>query len=181
MKKFVLVALALAFAATQAKAYNSPVGPDPKNGEANVEYKYVVKSDVSGESAAVSRGQVLFYASAADGYTVTNMGQANTSSDSQHRVACVAAEDIATGDSAYRRCVTRGFVNYLRYDAGAAAITALRPVCGNAAGSVSACGIADASGTSLTGSATAALGKIVPLETKSSGVGTNLKAIINIP
>ena len=181
MKKLILGAIALFALSTQAFAYSSAVGSDPKNGEGNVEYKYVVKSAIAGESAAVSKGQVLFYASAYDGYTVTNMGQSNTSADSQHAIACIAADAIATGDTGYRRCVTRGYVDYLYYDANAAAITQFRPVCGNNAGSVSGCGLAVTSAQNLTGSATAALGKIVPLQTKASGVGNDLKAIINIP
>lgn len=181
MKKVILSVLALAVMATPAHAYNSPAGADPKNGNYDVEYKYVVKSAVAGESGAVAKGDILTYASAYDGYSVTKMG-GGASSAQQRAVACVAAEAIASGDVGYHRCVSRGYVDYVKYD-GTIPIIALEPVCVNAQAAAEGCTLgAMASGAAgLSGTATAAGGRIVPLQSKASGTGTSLKAIINIP
>lgn len=181
MKKLLLSAIAFAALATTAYGYNSPVASDPKNDNFNVEYKYVMKSAVAGESGAIAKGDVLTYASAYDGYSVTKMG-GGASVPQQMALACVAAEDIATGDTGYHRCVTRGYINYLKYDA-TIPFARYGNVCVNSNGVVEGCAVAKvAVGVDgLSGTATAALGRIVPLETKTSGTGSTLKAIINIP
>lgn len=184
MKKvtFSVIALALLVcSAVVSYAYNSPVGTDPKNGNFDVEYKYIVKSAVAGESSSIAKGDVLLYASALDGYTVVRVGGANTVA-AQNKVACVAAEDIATGDTGYHRCVSRGYVDFLKYDA-TIPFTAFNAVCVNAEGVVEGCvsGNLGPDGNTLEGSATAALGRIITMQTKASGTGANLKAIINIP
>jgi hypothetical protein len=182
MKKLMFSVVALgAIITTLAHGYNSPVASDPKNENFNVEYKYIVKSAVAGESGAIAKGDVLTYASAYDGYTVTKMG-GGASVAQQLALACVAAEDIATGDSGYHRCVTRGYINYVKYNA-TIPFSAFGNVCVNSNGVVEGCtGAKVAVGVDgVSGTATAALGRIIPLQTKSSGTGSDLKAIINIP
>lgn len=182
MKKVIFSVAALALfvcSAAVTYAYNSPVGSDPKNSNFDVEYKYVVKSAVAGESSSIAKGDVLLYASALDGYTVVRVGGGNNVA-AQHKVACVAAEDIATGDLGYHRCVTRGYIDYLKYNA-TIPFTAFNPVCVNAEGVVEGCTLAVTDAQNLSGTATAAGGRIIPMQTKSSGTGSNLKAIINIP
>ncbi len=166
MKKYFLLAFALAFATT-ANAYNTVPGTDPKNGSDEVEYRQVVKTAVAGESSSVSRGHILSYASAGDGYSVGRVGDAGVAH--HNRIACVAAEDIATGDVGYNLCVTKGFVSYLKYDASLP-ITQFNNLCVNAEGIAVACAVSYGA-TRNTG--------IMALETKASGTGT-MKAMINL-
>lgn len=168
MKCSFLLALALAFA-TNAHAYSTTPGVDPKNGSPDVETKQIVKTAVAGESASISKGHVLSYASAADGYSVSRIGQSNLVGSDQNRIACVAAEDVATGDTAYELCVTKGFVDFLKYDA-TLPITVFNSLCVNYEGVAVACPAA--------GSATRNTG-IIALETKASGTGT-MKAMIQL-
>lgn len=167
MKKYFLLALALAFATT-ANAYNTTPGTDPKNGSPEVEYRQVMKTAVTGESSSLSKGHILSYASAADGYSVGRVGDAGVAH--HNRVACIAAEDVATGDVGYNLCVTKGYVDYLKYDA-TLPITAFHNLCVNAEGIAVACA-ASYGATRNTG--------IMSLETKASGTGSTLKAIINL-
>jgi hypothetical protein len=165
--------LAMPFAAEltshQAFAYSSNTGPDPDaGGEGELETRVMRKTTVGGESSSVSRGHILSYASAADGYTMTRIG--DTSGAGQNRVACIAKDDIATGDVAYHRCVTKGYVDFLKYDASLP-ITAFHNLCVSVEGIATACP-ASYGATRNTG--------IMSLETKASGTGSTLKAIINL-
>ncbi len=186
MKKGIYLALALiaSLASGKAYAYSSPVSPDPKNGEGNIEYKYIVKAQVAGESGAIAKGDLLTYASAYDGYTVTNM-QGNNNGSSQLALACIAAEPIASGDLGYHKCVTRGYIDYLSYVGGMAGFSVFDSLCVTASADAAPCSQppgASAGNTSYSGTATAAVGRIKALQTKAAGTsGTNLKAIINIP
>lgn len=169
MKKlFLLLALTLSLGAVDAHAYSSNAGSDPKNGTADIETKQVVKHTVTGESAAISKGHVLFYSSAADGYTVSRIGGSVTGAD-HNRIVCVAADAIATGDYNYHDCVVRGYVDYLKYDA-TLPITAFNNLCVNYEGIAVACA-ASYGATRNTG--------IMALESKASGTGT-MKAIISL-
>jgi hypothetical protein len=161
------LALALAFATQTAHAYSSVPGVDPKNGSDDVETKQVMKTAVAGESSSVSKGNILSYASAADGYSVSRISSGGASD--HNRIACIAKEDIATGDVGYRRCVVKGFINYLKYDA-TLPITVFNTLCVNAEGVAVACA-ASYGATRNTG--------IIALETKASGTGT-MKAMIQL-
>lgn len=170
MKKNFALLLALAavsFASVDAHAYSSNVSSDPKNGTYDIETKQVVKHTVTGESAAVSKGHVLFYSSALDGYTVSRIG--GTGATDHNRIACVAQDAIATGDYNYHDCVTRGFVDYLKYDA-TLPITAFNYLCVNYEGVAVACA-ASYGATRNTG--------IMALESKASGTGS-MKAIVQL-
>lgn len=186
MKKGIYFAITLCalFASERASAYSSAVGPDPKNGEGNVEYKFIVKSIVAGESGAIAKGDVLTYASAYDGYTVTNMQSANDGV-SQNALACIASEPVASGDVGYHKCATRGYIDYLSYQGGAGGFTIFDSLCVTGSADVAPCSQppgALAGNTSYSGTATAAVGRIKTLQTKAAGTsGTNLKVILNIP
>lgn len=180
MKKFLMVlGLALAISATENKAhaYSSPVGVDPisvddgtgNGGLGDIEVKQIKKSTVSGESDAITARRVLMYAAANDGYTVTRVvSQTNAG---MARLACVSMDSIATGDTAYHQCITKGFVR-LKYDAGTYPIVAGRQACVDANGVVRGCSMGNAEATAISG--------VVPLESKSSGSGEYLRALVNL-
>jgi hypothetical protein len=160
-----------------AHAYSSNAGADPVNDSPDIETKAIVKSRVSGESSSVSVGHILTYAAINDGYTVTRIG-ANTPFGT-NKIACVADRAIASSDTGYFTCITKGLVN-VKYDA-TIAITAGMKLCSNAEGvAVSCAGPVNGSATlsPAFGSTTANSG-IVALETAASGTGT-MKAIVNL-
>lgn len=179
MKKFLILGLALAtlFTAQNAWAYSSGVGVDPKNddpghgntGYGDYETKTIVKSATAGKSASIAPRYVLAYSSEADGYTVTRM--VTRTAAGLRQLACVSMDDIATGDTAYHRCITKGYVR-VRYDGSTYGIEAGVPACVNQDGIVTGCNL------SVPGEATVDTG-IIPLESKT-GVGNYLKAIINL-
>lgn len=169
MKKYLVLIGALALFSANAFAYSSAVGPDPDaGGEGEMETRVFRKTTVDGESSSLSRGHILSYASAADGYTMTRIG--DTAGAGQNRVACINVDTVATGDVAYHRCVSKGFVAFLKYDA-TLPITAFHNLCVNVEGIATACP-ASYGATRNTG--------IMSLETKASGTGSDLKAIINL-
>lgn len=173
-----LIGLAAPFAfEDKAEAYSSAVGVDPKNddegfgrtGYGDYETKAVVKSAASGKSASVSARRVLAYSTEDDGYTVTR--QVTRTIPGQRLLTCVSIDDIATGDTAYHRCITRGFVR-LKYDAGTNPIFEGVPACVDTEGVVTGCGTSNGEATVNTG--------IIPLEAKSSGTGEYLRAIVDL-
>ena len=177
MKKYLsLVALfALVIGSTNAIGYNSPAGSDPKELNHDREFKQVMKTvfgaDSTGLKAAISRGHVLTYVvgedGSHDGYTVSRIG-ANTPAG-QRVVACIADDSIATGDVGYHKCVTKGFVDFAKWDA-TAPIAAGTRVCANAEGVLVDCTVL---------AATANVG-IISLEAKAAGTGNNLKVMVNL-
>ena len=168
MKNLFLAILMLSLGAN-AFGYSSPAGVDPKNNTHDQEYKAVVKSAVDGESSSVSFGHLLSHAAVVDGYTVTRIaGGAIGNVLAQAKVMCVAAQDIATGNSSYNKCISKGFVDFLKYDA-TVAIVAFSKICANTEGIAVAC-----TGTEATQSG------ITALEAKVNGTGSNLKAMINL-
>lgn len=168
MKNVFLSVVMLALGAN-AFGYSSPAGVDPKNGTFDQEFKAVVKSAVNGESASVTQGHVLSHAAVVDGYTVTRIaGGAIGNVLAQAKVMCIAAEDVATGDVGYAKCLTKGFVDFLKYDA-TVAIVAFSKLCANTEGVAVAC-----TGTEATQSG------ITALEAKASGTGSNLKAMVDL-
>lgn len=179
MKKFLILGLALTALLTmehRAEAYSSAVGVDPKNddpgfgntGYGDYETKAVVKSAASGASAAIVSNRVLAYTSAADGYTVTR--QVTQTPAGLRLLACVSTDDIPTGDTAYHRCITKGFVR-LKYNAVTSPIEVGVPACVDQEGIVRGCVTSDAEATVDTG--------IIPLEAKTD-TGNFLKAMINL-
>ncbi len=184
MKNSLILALGLLLAAphfleTPAHAYSSNVGTDPKEsdggtgnaGYGDLETKTIVKSAVAGESASIAARRVLAYAQTADdGYTVTRM--VTRSAVGFRRLACVSLDDIASGDTSYHRCITKGFVR-LKYDASTFPIEDGVAACVNQEGIVTGCNL------SVAGEATANT-RIVPLEAKTSGTGDYLRAMINL-
>jgi hypothetical protein len=185
MKKNLILALGLslfavtAFHTERAEAYSSAVGVDPKNndelngngngGYGDYETKQVVKTAASTLSGAVSRGHMLVYTDAADGYTVTR-SPARTIPN-QRLVACMAMDAIATGDTAYHRCLTKGFAR-AKYDASTYAIVAGVHACVDANGIVTGCNNGSGEATVNTG--------IIPLESVSAGTGNYLRVMLNL-
>lgn len=182
--KGLILAAALAFAipamlADKAEAYSSAVGVDPKNNDAlngngdggygDYETKAVVKSIASTFSGAVSKGLMLTYGSEADGYTVTR--SAARTIPNQRLIACMALDSIATGDTSYHRCLTKGFAR-VRYNAASYPIVAGVHACVDANGIVTGCDNANGEATTNTG--------IIPLESRSSGSGNYLRVMLNL-
>lgn len=167
MKALILLAF-LALTSANAFAYSSNVGADPFVDSPDIETKVVKKSTAAGYSDAVGKGDVLSY-SDDDGYTVSRVG-ANTAAGA-NLMACVADRAMATSNSAVvarSTCITKGYVDFLRYDATTPIVAGTR-LCVNATGQAVTCA-ADATANS----------GIIALEAKSSGSGSNLKAIINL-
>lgn len=184
MKKYLLI-LGLAIMAgtitEKAHAYSSQVGVDPdKSGIGDgsdggpmgneIETKAVKKSATAGQSEALVAGIVVGYEpTAGDGYTVTRaIAQTERGLNT---LACVTVDSVATGDTSYHRCITKGFAR-VKYNGATYAITAGRRACVRADGVVRGCAL----GAAL--EATANTG-IVPLESKT-GSGTDLKVMINL-
>lgn len=184
MKKFLFLGLGLAllgapFITKEAHSYSSAVGVDPDatdegNGEADqfqhdVETKAVKKSATAGQSEALVKGLIVAYSTANDGYTVTRA--VTQSHAGMQRLACAVTDSVATGDTAYHRCITKGFAR-VRYNAGTYAIESGRHACVDAAGVVRGCWLAAAEATANTG--------IIPLESKTGGDGTDLKVMLQL-
>lgn len=187
-KFLILAGLALlAFPLTKANAYSSAAGADPdhsssggqdtnNNGlatnlQGDVETKAIKKSAVAGSSEALISGLVVAYDTTGDdGYTVTR-AVAQTIVG-QKRLSCVTTDDVATGDTTYHRCITKGFVR-VRYNGSVAGkpIEEGRNACVDASGVVRGCYLAAAEATANTG--------IIPLESKTDS-GTDLKVMINL-
>lgn len=167
MKHLILIAV-LALGSLNAFGYSSNPGADPINGSPDLESKVVVKSTVNGVSDAISKGDILSYSST-DGYTVSRVG-ANSAAGA-NLMACVADRAIATSNSATvarANCLTKGYVDFLSYDATTPIVAGTR-LCVNTLGRAVTCA-ADATANS----------GIIALEAKASGTGSNLKAIINL-
>jgi len=114
-----------------------------------------------------------------DGYTVTAVGE--NSVIGANKIACIAEKVIATGNTSQFRCITKGYVPFLRYDA-TNAISVGEKLCANAGGEAVQCAACDTAGGTNDcqfGVATSNSG-IISLESKASGTGTNLKALINV-
>jgi hypothetical protein len=181
MKSFLLIAaIALAGISVapmeRAEAYSSNVGADPKNddpgfgrtGYGDLETKVFVKSATSGKSGEVSARHVLAYSSEADGYTLTR--QITRTLPGLRQLACVAMDAVTTGDTAYHRCITKGYVR-VKYDGSVYNIGAGIPACVNESGVVTGCFAGAGEATLDTG--------ILPLESKTDA-GEYLKAIVNL-
>lgn len=165
----------------KAHAYSSADGADPDhsgfgngqgtNLQGDVETKGIKKSTVAGASEALVSGLVVAYDQTGDdGYTVTRA--VTQSIVGQKRLACVTVDVVATSDTSYHRCITKGFAR-VQYNAdNARPIEDGRNACVNAAGVVRGCYLSDPEATANTG--------IIPLESKANGTGTDLKVMIDL-
>lgn len=183
MKKFLILVMGLTLLAAnveKAHAYSSATGVDPKNddlpangtvdgGYGDYETKAVVKSTVAGVSGVVSKGLILQYTAIADGYTVSR--NVSRSVPQERLLACMALDSIATGDTGYHRCLTRGFAK-VQFNA-VRPITVGVPACVDTNGLVDGCDLANGESTVNTG--------IIPLESKGVGVtGSFLKVMLDM-
>lgn len=171
MNKLILtMGLALVFSAN-ALAYVSASGNDPRVGGVDVEYKSAVKSETALYSDAISKGHALFYDenSFASAYLVSRYysGTYNTQATSNLQ-ACIASRDVASGDLQTFGCVTKGYVDYARYDATAPWLKGTYLCIGTAA---SVKGV-------LVGCASGVTSQFVALEDKASGSGSDLKVLV---
>lgn len=168
MKKLLLV-LALVAPLT-SQAYQTIVGADPSV-TPDKEYKSAQKSITSGYSDAITGSNELlsydYVNTPAGGYSVSRVGGGGTTNpEGATLIMGVGTRTVATGDLAYFLVQTRGYAT-VKYDA-TVAITRGVPVCANSVGAAVRC-----SGFAASAS------KVIPLETKSSGTGTDLKVLLN--
>lgn len=162
-------------------AYNQGVG-DPQNGSYGREYKIVRKSTTDGYSLAITKGMVLSYDldNIADGYTVTAVN--NNNALGANKIACVAEKAIATGDTGQFRCITKGFVDFLLFDASSNAISVGEKLCASDGGvAVQCAGCDEDNGDNDCdfGNATQNTG-IVSHGARANGSAATLKAYINL-
>lgn len=179
MKKFLLtlgLAALLAIPTHKAQAYNSAEGVDPKNATNNlgqeIETKVTVKSATASASEALVPGLIVMYDQTAnDGYTVTRAVSQNQRG--LRTLACATLDTVASGDTQYHACITKGFA-MVRYDGTQAGrpIEAGAPACVNASGVVTGCLLSNAV------EATANSG-IVPLKSATDS-GKALPVILNL-
>lgn len=183
MKKQILI-VALMAVTFSGKAFGYASGQsNPPGGSPEREYRVVVKSASAGLSDAVSKGNILKFETAAnDGYTVTRVGANNVATTSL--IACIAEKAIATGNDAGVRCISKGYVDFVTYDAsGGYGIRAGQKLCMNAVGNAVACAACDNAlgyvNSCWLGTATAN-SPITALEAKAPGTtGSDLKVYIN--
>lgn len=181
MKKFLLLTLMLL--SLDAKAYNTNGGSNPPGGSPDWETKNVVKSVTSGFSDAISRGDILIYdtVNSNDGYTVTRV--ANNDVATAARIACIAIKDIATGNTGLVPCLTKGWVDFLKYSLTSGQIISGQKLCSSSTGAAVPCAACVNNGLDTNdcrlGSATAN-SPITSFQSKNTGTsGTDLKAYIN--
>lgn len=191
MKKILLLGLALLVPITfsdfvdEAHAYSSNVGNDPDtsdttglDAEGDLETRQYKKSTTAGQSEAIVKGTALRYADVNDGYTMTRAFAQTVAG--HRRLACIALDDVATGDTNYHRCATKGYMK-IRYDilTTGQPIEAGQPVCFTGFGIAAGC--AQAGGGLATSPMATANGRaVMPLENKLTGQGVDLKVILNL-
>lgn len=167
MKKLLVVAL-LALTASQAHAYLTTFGPDPSS-KPDQEFKAALKSTASTYSDAITgTNELLSYSPANDGYTVTRVGLLASTIEGSAMIAGIGTKTVATGDTGYFLIQTKGYAT-VKYDASTPAGGILRGdrLCANAVGAAMKC----------TGAASHS--KVIALEAKASGTGTDLKVLVN--
>lgn len=168
MKKFLFIAC-LALVSGKAHAYLTLAGADP-SANPDKEYKAAQKSTTAGVSDAIgAAGELLSYDyanNAAGGYIVSRVGGGVQNPEGSTLIAGVATKAVATGDTGYFLIQTRGYAT-VKYDA-TDAITRGLPVCANSVGAAIRCAGQVASAS-----------KVIALETKASGTGTDLKVIVS--
>jgi hypothetical protein len=166
--KFVIALVLGVILSAPALAYLSANGNDPTLGSYDAETKVAVKSAVATYSDAISKGHALYYSEdeLTGLYKVSRYysGTANAAGAKAYQ-ACIAGRDVATGDVAGFPCVTRGYVDYAKYDA-TAVIAEGGYLCIGTAASVK--GVLIACDSNVTSN-------FRSLEVKSSGSGSDLK------
>lgn len=184
MKKFLLtlgLAALSAMPINQAHAYSSAAGPDPKNATGNsgqeIETKLIVKSATASASQALDKGVFVMYdTTAKDGYTVTRAITQSGGWDAStglKMVACATLVSVASGDTQYHPCITKGFANVAYDGTGAGTgLVAGVPACLRSDGVLRGCNLAS------NAEATADL-NVVPLRTATDS-GSALPVIINL-
>lgn len=167
MKKNLLIAV-LALASANAYAFQTMVGADPSV-TPDATYKSAQKSSTAGYSDAIlAAGELLSYDyvnTPAGGYVVTRVGGGAGAPETGTLIAGVATKAVASGDTGYFLMQIKGYAT-VKYDATNPIVRG-RPVCINSVGAAVYC-TTPASGS-----------KVVPLEAKASGTGTDLKVILN--
>ena len=171
--KYLLIGLLSVFLGLNAHAYVSTQGVDPAVGGVDLEYKSAVKSETASYSDAITKGHGLFYDENdfAKAYKVSrNYAAANGNSALGTKfAACIAARDVATGDTATFPCVTKGYVDYAIYDATQPIVLGDYLCIGSAAsvrGKLITCGAG-------------LISPFMALEAKASGTGSTLKVLVN--
>lgn len=167
MKSLLAVFVGL-FAVVSANAYYSAQGNDPNLGSYDTEYKVAVKSETATYSDAISRGHALYYSEneLTGLYKVSRYYSGNAmAAAAVPYQGCIAARAVETGDVGGFACVTKGYVDYARYDA-------TNPI---AKGSYLCVGTAATVKGVLIACGTSEQSKFISLETKSSGSGSDLK------
>lgn len=173
MKKYLLVLLAGLVFGTSASAYVSLQGNDPNLGSYDVEYKSAVKSETALYSDEISKGHGLYYDlnSYTGLYKVSRYSTATANAAAGSKfIACIAGRAVATGDVAAFPCMTRGYVDYAKYDATS-------PI---AVGGYLCVGTAASVKGVLIGCDSGVTSGIVSLEAKSSGTGSDLKVKLDL-
>jgi hypothetical protein len=123
--------LALALFALKANAYTSAPSGDPNLGFRDVEYMTVEKVDsVTGYDDAITKGQGVFFedgaGSPADQYHVSRIYSGTYNTAAAVKVtACIAARNVATGDTGGFPCVVKGYVDFAKYIQGHGAAIAI--------------------------------------------------------
>lgn len=170
MKLYLIAALAL-IVGVDAQAYTSPSSVDFAVGGVEVEARAAVKSSTDLYSDAITKGHGLYYSEneLTGAYKVSRYSaEVANSAAAAKLIACIAGRDVATGDTASFPCVTRGYVDYAKYDA-TAAIAKGGYLCIGTAASVK--GVLLACDTNV-------VSPIMALEAKASGAGSDLKVLV---
>ena len=157
-----------------AHAYSSNQGTDPRVGGFEVEYKSALKNDATAAyNDRLLKGNGVYYDvvnNPIGAYVVTLAGSGNgQDAQSSGLFAGIAGRDVATGDLSIFNLVTRGYIDYGRYDATSPFVAGDRLCIGTAA---------SVKGVLIGCSATVQDSVGIALEAKASGTGSNLKALI---
>lgn len=121
MKTFAFVLLAALALTGKAMAFYSGQSGDPNLGFRDVEFGTVEKTDSqAGYDDAITKGMGVFFEDgvngASGGYKVSinYSGTYNTATASLV-TACIAARNVATGDTGGFPCVVKGYIDYALY------------------------------------------------------------------
>lgn len=182
-KQILLVTMLALTVSGNAFGYTSGQS-SPVDGAEEREYRVIVKSATAGFSDAVAKGNLLKLdtINSNDGYTVTRVGANNVATT--NLITCIAEKAIATGTDSQVRCISKGYVDFVTYDAsGGFGIRAGQKLCMSAAGLAIPCAACDAGTPGFVndcrlGTATQN-SPITSLEAKASGTGSDLKVYIN--
>ncbi len=184
MNTKILTLMTVLFLGAAGNAFGYQEGQANPPDSPETEYRTVKKSETTNFDDAIAKGDILGLDvdNTNDGYTVTRVGTNSIASAS--KIVCIASEEIATGNTGLVRCVSKGYISYLKYDASGAAIVKGSKLCANSIGAAVVCtGCTVSAGLpgvySCANGSASANSPIVSLEIKASGQsGTDLKALI---